>query len=319
MHVNTTATTTVEMRLHSIRYAAQDTHLYEFRRPDGAVLPKAEPGAHIDLHLPNGMMRQYSLCTADGDPRAYVVGVKRDRASRGGSRYIHEYLQVGEILKIGGPRNNFPLKEDAGHSVLIAGGIGVTPIWCMAQRLVKLGRSFELHYACRTRSEAAFLEELEALPQAKLHFDDEAGGFLDLAPIVANAPAGAHFYCCGPLPMLAGYEAAAKALPAEQVHVEYFSAKEEAATGGGYVVELRRSGREFPIPEGRTILQVLRDAGVDVPYSCEEGVCGACETQVISGEVDHRDNILTEKERLESKTIMVCCSGAKSARLVLDL
>lgn len=319
MHVNTTATTTVEMRLHSIRYAAQDTHLYEFRRPDGAVLPKAEPGAHIDLHLPNGMMRQYSLCTADGDPRAYVVGVKRDRASRGGSRYIHEYLQVGEILKIGGPRNNFPLKEDAGHSVLIAGGIGVTPIWCMAQRLVKLGRSFELHYACRTRSEAAFLEELEALPQAKLHFDDEAGGFLDLAPIVVNAPAGAHFYCCGPLPMLAGYEAAAKALPAEQVHVEYFSAKEEAATGGGYVVELRRSGREFPIPEGRTILQVLRDAGVDVPYSCEEGVCGACETQVISGEVDHRDNILTEKERLESKTIMVCCSGAKSARLVLDL
>lgn len=319
MHVNTTATTTVEMRLHSIRYAAQDTHLYEFRRPDGAVLPKAEPGAHIDLHLPNGMMRQYSLCTADGDPRAYVVGVKRDRASRGGSRYIHEYLQVGEILKIGGPRNNFPLKEDAGHSVLIAGGIGVTPIWCMAQRLVKLGRSFELHYACRTRSEAAFLEELAALPQAKLHFDDEAGGFLDLAPIVVNAPAGAHFYCCGPLPMLAGYEAAAKALPAEQVHVEYFSAKEEAATGGGYVVELRRSGREFPIPEGRTILQVLRDAGVDVPYSCEEGVCGACETQVISGEVDHRDNILTEKERLESKTIMVCCSGAKSARLVLDL
>lgn len=319
MHVNTTATTTVEMRLHSIRYAAQDTHLYEFRRPDGAILPKAEPGAHIDLYLPNGMMRQYSLCTADGDPRAYVVGVKRDRASRGGSRYIHEYLQVGEILKIGGPRNNFPLKEDAGHSVLIAGGIGVTPIWCMAQRLVKLGRSFELHYACRTRSEAAFLEELVALPQAKLHFDDEAGGFLDLAPIVANAPAGAHLYCCGPLPMLAGYEAAAKALPAEQVHVEYFSAKEEAATGGGYVVELRRSGREFPIPEGRTILQVLRDAGVDVPYSCEEGVCGACETQVISGEVDHRDNILTEKERLESKTIMVCCSGAKSARLVLDL
>ena len=317
--MNTTASTTVEMRLHAIRYAAQDTHLYEFRRLDGAPLPGVEPGAHIDLHLPNGMMRQYSLCTADGDPRAYVVGVKRDRASRGGSRYIHEYLQVGEILQVGGPRNNFPLKDDAGHSVLIAGGIGVTPIWCMAQRLLKLGRSFELHYACRTRKEAAFLEELAALPQAKLHFDDEAGGFLDLAPVVSQAPAGAHFYCCGPLPMLAGFEAATKSLPPGQVHVEYFSAKEEAATGGGYVVELRRSGREFPIPEGRTILQVLRDAGVDVPYSCEEGVCGACETQVVSGEVDHRDNILTEKERLESKTIMVCCSGSKSPRLVLDL
>ena len=241
--MNTTASTTVEMRLHAIRYAAQDTHLYEFRRLDGAPLPGVEPGAHIDLHLPNGMMRQYSLCTADGDPRAYVVGVKRDRASRGGSRYIHEYLQVGEILQVGGPRNNFPLKDDAGHSVLIAGGIGVTPIWCMAQRLLKLGRSFELHYACRTRKEAAFLEELAALPQAKLHFDDEAGGFLDLAPVVSQAPAGAHFYCCGPLPMLAGFEAATKSLPPGQVHVEYFSAKEEAATGGGHFLSVHHQRR----------------------------------------------------------------------------
>jgi ferredoxin-NADP reductase len=311
--------TLTDMRLTAIRYAAKDTNIYEFRRPDGASLPGIEPGAHIDIHLPNGMMRQYSLVTAEGDATSYVVGIKRDRASRGGSRYVHEYLSVGEILKIGGPRNNFPLKEDAGHTVLIAGGIGLTPIWSMAQRLQKLGRSFELHYACRDRNEGVFLQELQALRQAHVHIDAEAGGFLDLAPIIANAPQGSHFYCCGPLPMLAGYEAATKDLPAEQVHVEYFTAKEEAATEGGYIVELRKSGLEFAIPEGRTILQVLRDAGVDTPYSCEEGVCGACEVQVVSGEVDHRDNILTQTERKASKTIMICCSGSKSPRLVLEL
>ncbi len=317
--MTTTPQTPVDMRLTAIRFAAQDTNLYEFRRPDGAALPSVEPGAHIDIHLPNSMMRQYSLVTADGDPSAYVVGIKRDRTSRGGSIFIHDQLRVGQVLKIGGPRNNFPLKEDAAHTVLIAGGIGITPIWCMAQRLQKLGRSYELHYACRDRSEAAFMEEMQRLTQARLHFDVEAGTFLDLKPIVANAPAGSHFYCCGPLPMLEGYEAATKALAPEQVHVEYFTAREEAATEGGYVVELRRSGLEFAIPEGRTILQVLRDGGVDVPYSCEEGVCGACETAVVSGQPDHRDNILTETERKASKTMMICCSGSKSPRLVLDL
>jgi ferredoxin-NADP reductase len=308
-----------DMRLIAIAYAAKDTNLYEFRRTDGANLPGIEPGAHIDIHLPNGMMRQYSLVTADGDPAAYVVGIKRDRASRGGSRYVHEYLGVAEILKIGGPRNHFPLIEDAPHSVLIAGGIGITPIWCMAQRLQKLGRSFELHYASRTRDEAAFLQELQKLPQAHVHIDAEAGGFLDLAPLVANAPAGSHFYCCGPAPMLAGYETVTKHVPAAQVHAEYFTAKEEAANEGGYVVELRKSELEFAIPQGRTILQVLRDAGVDTPYSCESGVCGACEAKVISGDVDHRDNVLTETERKASKTMMICCSGSKSPRLVLDL
>ncbi|MFN3891070.1 MAG: PDR/VanB family oxidoreductase [Beijerinckiaceae bacterium] len=310
---------TVDMRLTAIRYASQDTNLYEFRRPDGAALPPVEPGAHIDLNLPNGMMRQYSLVTADGDPAAYVVGIKRDRASRGGSIYIHDHLRVGQIIAIGGPRNNFPLKEDAPHTVLIAGGIGITPIWCMAQRLKKLGRSFELHYACRDRVEVAFHDELAALPEAKIHIDAEAGGFLDVAAIVNGARGDAHFYCCGPVPMLQGFEKATAALPPEQVHVEYFSPKEEAATGGGYVVELRKSGKEFTIPEGKTILDVLLEGGVDIMYSCQEGVCGACETAVISGTPDHRDGILTEKERAESKTMMICCSGSKSPRLVLDM
>ncbi|MBX9760140.1 MAG: PDR/VanB family oxidoreductase [Beijerinckiaceae bacterium] len=308
------------MRLTSIRYAAHDTNLYEFRRTDGAALAPVEPGAHIDLNLPNGMMRQYSLVTADGDPAAYVVGIKRDRASRGGSIFIHDQLRVGQVIAIGGPRNNFPLKEDAAHTVLVAGGIGITPIWCMAQRLKKLRRSFELHYACRDRAEVAFHDELKAMPEANIHIDAEAGGkFMDVAAIIAGARKDAHFYCCGPIPMLEGFEKATASLPPDQVHVEYFSSKEEAATGGGYVVELRKSGKEYSIPEGKTILEVLVEDGVDIMYSCQEGVCGACETAVISGTPDHRDGILTDAERVASKTMMICCSGSKSPRLVLDL
>lgn len=310
---------TIALRLTDIRYAAQDINLYEFRRPDGAALAPAEPGAHIDVHLPTGIMRQYSLVTADGDPAAYVVGIKRDRTSRGGSIYAHDRLRVGQSLEIGGPRNHFPLKEDAAHTVLLAGGIGITPIWCMAQRLAKLGRSYELHYACRDRSEAAFLPELQRLAEARLHFDTEsAGKFLDIAAIVAAVPPGTHFYCCGPLPMLAGYEAATAHLPPETVHAEYFSAKEAAALEGGFVVELHRTGQSFDIPRGKSILQVLRDGGVDAPYSCEEGICGACQVTVVAGTPDHRDYVFTEAEHQAGKTMMICCSGSKSARLVID-
>lgn len=308
------------MRLTAIRYEAHETHSFEFTPLDGQPLPPVEPGAHIDIHLPNGMMRQYSLVTAEGPRNSYVVGIKKDRDSRGGSKFIHDQLKVGQVLKVGGPRNNFPLDETAPHSVLIAGGIGITPIYCMAQRLIASGKPWSMFYSCRTRSEAAFLGALRDRPEVTLHFDDEAGGkFLDLGRIVADAPDGAHFYCCGPNPMLKAYEEATKDLPEGRMHIEYFTAAEEAATEGGYTVVLQRSGKEFPIPEGKTILQVLREASMDVTYSCEEGVCGACETAVISGTPDHRDNILTDREREESKTMMICCSGSKSARLVLDM
>ena len=313
-------TATKDMRLTAIRYEAHETHSYEFTPVDGSTLPPVEPGAHIDIHLPNGMMRQYSLVTAEGERTSYTVGIKKDRASRGGSKYIHEQLHVGQVVKISGPRNNFPLDENAAHTVLIAGGIGITPIWCMAQRLIAKGAPWTMYYSCRERSEAAFLGALQDRAQVNLHFDAESNGtFLDLNAIVANAPAGAHFYCCGPTPMLKAYEEATANVPEGHMHVEYFTAAEEAATEGGYTVVLQKSGQEFAVPEGKTILQVLRDSGLDVSYSCEEGVCGACETSVISGSPDHRDNILTDREREESKTMMICCSGSKSAKLVLDL
>jgi ferredoxin-NADP reductase len=315
-----TADGLIDVRVTAIRYAARDTHLYEFTRLDGQPLPSYTPGAHIDLHLPNGLVRQYSLIEAEPDPLHYTIGVKRDPASRGGSRYVHDELRVGRTLKISAPRNNFPLVEEAGHVLLLAGGIGITPIWCMVQRLEKLGRSWTLYYATRSRSDMAFLQALEAMAGAQFHFDDEsAGKFLDVAAIVAEAPKDAHLYCCGPTPMLKAFESATADWPRAQVHIEYFTPKQEADKKGGFVVELARSGQEFVIPEGKSILQVLLDAGVDVDYSCELGICGACEQRVISGIPEHRDAILTEEEQASNTKVMICCAGCKSERLVLDL
>jgi ferredoxin-NADP reductase len=310
----------IEVRLVSVRYAARDTNLYEFQRPDGKPLARTSAGAHIDVHLTENQVRQYSLVNEGENPSSYIIGVKRDAASRGGSTYIHDQLRVGELLKISPPRNNFPLNEEVEHTVLIAGGIGITPILCMLNRLQALGKSWELHYSSRSRIDAPFLDVLMKLPAVHFHFDQESPGkFLDLASIVGRAPKGTHFYCCGPLPMLEAYEGATAGVPREQVHVEYFSSKLGLATDGGYSVEIASSGRLFDIPPGKTILTVLRDAGFVVPSSCEQGVCGACETRLLSGQADHRDAILTQSERDANETIMICCSGSKGGRLVLDL
>jgi len=310
----------IEVRLTNIQFGARDTNLYEFRPLTNALLPAASAGAHIDVHLPNGIVRQYSLVNASTDARSYVIGVKRDAQSRGGSRFLHEQLRVGTTLSISPPRNNFPLVETADHTVLIAGGIGITPIWCMWQRLRALGRSVDFIYACRSRADAVFLDELAAHPDVTLSFDDENNGsFLDLAGLIGRTPRNAHLFCCGPLPMLKAFEAATQGWPADQVHVEYFTQQAEAAADGGYVVELARSGKEIVVEPGQTLLAAVLAAGVDAPYSCEEGVCGACMTKVLSGTPDHRDTVLTPSEREANKTIMICCSGSKSDRLVLDL
>src|SRR5580658_4551923 len=181
----------IDARLSKIEDVARDTKLYTFERIDGGKLPPYKPGAHIDLHLPNGLLRQFSLTVPASDPDSYTVGVKRDENSRGGSRYIIEQMKVGDQIKISAPRNNFPLVEDAEHVVLFAGGIGITPIWCMAQQMAAQNRSWELHYSCRSRADMAFLATLEKLgtERVHLHFDDEtAGKFLDLAAAIAAAP-----------------------------------------------------------------------------------------------------------------------------------
>jgi ferredoxin-NADP reductase len=310
----------------AITSLARDTNAYTFGRSDGAALPSYKAGAHIDVHLPNGLTRQFSLVRpAAADPSRYVVGIKRDPASRGGTSYIFDQLKVGDTLKISVPRNNFPLADSAAPVVLIAGGIGITPIWCMAQELAAQGRPWTLYYSCRSRADMAFLAELEPNDGGRvhLHFDDEANGqFLDLAAAIAAAPPDAHFYCCGPTPMLGAFQAIAAGRPAGHVHLEYFAPKDDAAGSGhigGFWVELARSGEEYYIPEGKKILEVLYAAGVDVDYSCELGICGACETRVISGVPEHHDSVLSEEDQASNTKVMICCAGSKTERLVLDL
>jgi ferredoxin-NADP reductase len=307
------------LQLRSISYLTPDTNLYRFESVNGRELPGGEPGSHIGLHLPGGIVRQYSLVTSDGDARSYVVGVKRDANGRGGSAYMHEQLRVGAVIQVEAPRNNFPLDEQAEDTILFAGGIGITPIHNMATRLSRLGRRWKLYYACRSRADAALGNELSSLGNTSFHFDDEAGGHMDIAKIVAQAPAGAHLYCCGPAPMLAAFEAATAGWPAAQTHVESFAPRQAPAAEGCFTVDLAKSGKSLFVPKGSTILQVLRDNGVSVISSCERGVCAACETRVIAGIPDHRDSILSKQERAANKTMFVCCSGSQTPTLVLDL
>lgn len=309
-----------QVRIKTATWETPSIVSYELHALDGSVLPGFTAGAHVDLHLPNGLIRSYSLLNSQSERHRYVIAVQKDRASRGGSKWVHENFRAGDIVAIDGPRNNFPLAEGAAESIFIAGGIGITPILSMTERLTALDRPWRLFYCSRKRNGTAFHTLLEGKPQVRFNFDEEPGGrMLDVMSVVASAPSHAHLYCCGPLPMLEAFEAATKELPPERVHVEYFSAKAPPSIKGGFLVVLARSGREVEVPAGKSILGVLIDAGLDVSYSCMEGVCGTCETRVLEGIPDHRDLILTAEEHAANNTMMICCSGSKSDRLVLDL
>lgn len=313
---------TIEVRVKSVTYEAERINSYDLRLPAGGELAPFKAGAHIDVRLSNGATRSYSLVNPEHERHRYVIAVALDEASSGGSRHIHDRLRAGDRLIITPPVNHFALIEDAPHSVLIAGGIGITPIWCMVQRLTALNRSWELQYAARTRGAAAFLDELAALPAGKVHvhIDAEAGGkFVDVAAIVASARGDAHLYCCGPTGMLAAFEHAASSRAPDHVHVEYFKAKDAPARQGSFTVVLAKSNTRVYVEQGKTILDALLEAGFDPPRSCTEGVCGSCEVRVLEGIPDHRDLVLTDAERAANKSMMICCSGARSETLVLDL
>ncbi|MGY4569606.1 PDR/VanB family oxidoreductase [Bradyrhizobium sp. USDA 3256] len=310
-----------EVLVKRIGYEAERIHSYELIARTGSELAPFTAGSHIDLHLPNGMIRSYSLVNDQCERHRYVIAVNKDAGSRGGSSFVHDAVRVGDIIAISGPRNNFALQEEAEYSVLIAGGIGITPLLSMIRRLEALGCRWDLFYAARTRAAAAFLNELGTY-RSRVHvdFDDERSGrVFDLPAIVRNAPAHAHLYCCGPLPMLEAFEAATADRLADRVHVEYFKAREAPATEGGFDVKLTRSNRTIAVEAGKTILDALLDAGIAANYACTEGVCGTCETRVLEGIPDHRDQFLSEEEQAANKSVMICCSGAKSRTLVLDL
>lgn len=315
----------VQAYVHALTFQALDIISVELRLQRGGDLPPFTPGAHIDLNLPNGLVRNYSLCNGSDETHRYVIAVLLDRNSRGGSRCVHESLRVGMPITVSAPRNNFALAEDAAYSVLVAGGIGITPLLCMARRLKSLGRSFEVLYFARERKGAAFLAELQAMGMPlHLHFDKEAGGPPDLRALLARrAPdAATHYYACGPAPMLDAFEKSCDALGHAHHHIERFAAVEVAASGEAlksFTVEARRSGKFLPVTADKSILDTLIDAGIDVDRSCCEGVCGTCETRVLDGIPDHRDSVLSAKERATNKTMMVCVGGSKSATLVLDI
>jgi tetrachlorobenzoquinone reductase len=315
---------TQRLRVSSMTREAEGTCSFELRAPDGGEIAPFTAGAHIEMHLAPGLTRSYSLLNSQNERLRYRIAVNKDSKSRGGSRFMHEVLRVGDFVESSFPRNNFPLNEAAENSVFVVGGIGITPVLSMLRRLVELGRAHQLYYCVRSRPMAAFLEELSTLRSRSsehfIRFDQEPGvGLLDIAAVVSGVSAGTHLYCCGPTTMLDAFDKATAGYDPARVHVESFVARQEAATDGGFDVVLAKSGSVLRVPAGKTILQVLLDAGVNAPYSCMEGACGSCETAVLEGIPDHRDAVLSREEQARNRTMMICCSGARSARLVLDL
>lgn len=319
----------LQVIVRAMTLLAADTMAVEFVADDGSELPAFEAGAHVDLLLPNGVRRSYSLCNRSTDRNRYVVGVKKANPSRGASSFVHDHLRVGQRIEISAPRNNFPLASAAELSVFIAGGIGITPIWSMIQTLESEERSWKLYYAARTSRDAAFLAELDALGvvypgRVDIRFDHEPGAaMLDIDSIVKeNAGAGVHFYACGPGPMLDAFEEATKAIPATSRHLERFTADAKEASGEAlaeYDAVLAKSGMTLRITPEKSLLDTLLDAGVSVEFSCMEGICGSCRVAVQEGLPDHRDHVLTDEERARNDAVLVCCCGSRTERLVLDL
>ncbi|WP_405915573.1 PDR/VanB family oxidoreductase [Streptomyces sp. NBC_00728] len=289
--------------------------------PEGTRLPDWTPGSHIDLILPSGVTRQYSLCGDRWDPYTYRIAVLREAPGRGGSAYIHDQLMPGNLVEVGGPRNHFPLAP-AERYLFIAGGIGITPLLPMIHQADVTGADWQLLYGGRSRVSMAFLEELTSSwgDRVRISPQDEVG-LLDLEAWLSEPNEGTKVYCCGPGPLLTAVETACSHWPTYSLRTERFTAKAltEPVHRGPFEVELRRSGRTVTVTPDVTVLQAVRQAGADVLSSCEHGTCGTCLTPVVEGTPDHRDSVLAEHERAANDCMLPCVSRSRSARLVLDL
>ena len=307
------------MALHvtSCKMLATDICEFTLALPDGGSLPSFTPGAHITVETPSGAMRRYSLLNEGTEPAVYVIAVKRDTASRGGSSSMHNALKEGDTIKVDPPENDFELVA-ASKYLLIAGGIGITPILSMARHLGQEGRSFKLIYCTRTAEETAYLEEIMAIPGATVHHDngdlDDYYDFWDHF----EEPGTEHVYCCGPAPLMEEIKAISGHWTEGRIHFEDFAGVDVVRPDDTpFTVELKSTGRAIEVPADRSILEALREAGEPTVSSCESGTCGTCKCRLVAGEADHRDLVLMDEEKDDH--IMICVSRAKSEKLVVDL
>ncbi len=319
---------TFPVQVQSVGYETEWIRSFTLSDPGGNPLPPFSAGAHIDVYLGNGLIRQYSLCNSDADQSHYRIAVLRESPGSGGSAYMFDQVQVGDLLTVSEPKNLFKLAADAEHHLLIAGGIGITPILSMVQTLKREQASFVAHYCTRTPEDAAFRQELNDLVQQDrliFHFD---GGIprngIKLETVLSSVSTGTHLYYCGPPGLMAAAKAGSAHWPEGTVHCEHFSADsleistDDLNTGSGeFLVRVARSGAEFTVPSDKSIVEVLRENGIAVDTSCEEGFCGTCLTRYLDGEPEHRDQILDEEDHEEY--VLICCARSKTPALTLDL
>ncbi|SAL05241.1 ferredoxin-NADPH reductase [Caballeronia arationis] len=319
---------TLDVRVRQIRYEGKGINSYELTNPTGKLLPPFDAGSHIDVHLKNGVIRQYSLCNSSAERHRYVIAVLKDENGRGGSRAVHESLAAGDIVSISKPRNHFALSTDATRVVLIAGGIGVTPLKAMAHELDVQGVDFEMHYCARNREAAAFgdeFAEMQRTGKLHYHFDNgEAGSGLDIRALLRDTKPGTHVYYCGPAGFMAACADAASHWPKGTVHFEHFKAPEQPKrepsgtdSADGCNVTIASTGQVVHVSPYQNLAEVLNEAGVEVPTSCCAGLCATCKVRYLEGEVEHNDFILNEDERADYLT--VCVSRPVGKTLVLDL
>lgn len=320
---------TFDLVVRGLRQESTSVMSLELALPDSSALPGWQPGAHLDVVLPSGLVRQYSLCSDPGDLRKYRLAVLRETDGRGGSEELHSETRLGTKLTARGPRNHFSMEDGATHYLLVAGGIGITPILAMAKHLMAAGKSTRLIYCGSSRQTMAFIDELqETMGDSLALFPRDERGRADLLSEIKNAPAGTAVYACGPERLLADLQSITlDTLGADAFHAELFAAAMPSASTGDatetaadapFEIELRQSGCTLTVPPEKSILDVVLEVNPSFMSSCEEGFCGTCETKVLEGEVEHRDTILSEKERARNDTMFICISRSKCPKLVLD-
>ncbi|WP_264214336.1 PDR/VanB family oxidoreductase [Leisingera thetidis] len=317
-------TESIEVVVRSVTDEAECIRSFELVRPEGGPLPGFSAGAHIDVHTPNGKLRQYSLVNDERETYRYIIAVQNEETGRGGSRSMHVDVGAGTLLRIGMPRNAFPLGNHIPPTVLLAGGIGVTPLLAMARSLQARGKPFEFHFATRSRASTPFLDQLLHGPfkkNTRVYHDDQPGMKLEIDCFVDQLLPQSHLYLCGPSGFMSAVSDAAEARGDIVLHREYFGAPvTEIGLSEAFSLELARSGIKTTVAADQNILEVLQSLDIDCATSCEEGICGTCLTKVLAGEIDHRDHFLSASEKALGDRMLVCVSRCKvGSKLILDL